>query len=270
MAPTSQKPDAAKTDSVASVLKVFSVLETLAEDRQAGLATIAQHAMTSKSTTHRLLQTMVDLGYVTQDPETEKYGLTMKLFTVAARALKRDTDLLHVADRGMGKLSRAFGESVNLGVIDDQDQRVVYVHGYPSTFNLSMKCTTGMRNPLHSTSLGKALLAFRDPDEIEERIAAMRFEASAPNTITDAATLREQIELTRSRGYAEEIEESEAGVRCMAVPLRDHLGKSIGAISIAFPLFRFDENRHREYLAQLLAVGAEVSAALGHEAGPRA
>ncbi|MBT9385915.1 helix-turn-helix domain-containing protein [Pseudooceanicola sp. CBS1P-1] len=253
-----------KSENVASVLKVFSVLETLSEDDTASLATIAQHAMTSKSTTHRLLQTMVDLGYVTQDPETEKYGLTLKLFSVAARALKQDGDIVQVADAGMGKLSRATGESINLGLLESHDQRVVYVHSYPSVYSLSMKSTIGMRNPLHSTSLGKALLAFRDPSEIEERIAAMELSRRAPNTITDPQVLRDQLALTRSRGFAEEIEESEAGVRCMAVPLLNHLGRSVGAISIAFPIFRFDEARRADYIDLLLATGQEISAALGH------
>ncbi|WP_349294721.1 IclR family transcriptional regulator C-terminal domain-containing protein (plasmid) [Thioclava sp. 'Guangxiensis'] len=256
---------AQKSDNVASVLKVFAVLETLSQDRQASLATIAQHAMTSKSTTHRLLQTMVDLGYVSQDPETERYGLTMKLFSVAARALKQESDLLQVADRAMGQLSRATGESINLGVLDAGEQRVVYIHGYPSMYNLAMKCTTGMRNPLHSTSLGKALLAFRDPQEIAERLAQMQFEPCAPNTIATPETLLEQLAAVREQGIAEEIEESEAGVRCMAVPLRNHLGKSVGAISIAFPLFRFDPARREDYIAMLRDAGADVSRALGYE-----
>ncbi|NIZ10914.1 IclR family transcriptional regulator C-terminal domain-containing protein [Pseudooceanicola sp. HF7] len=252
-----------KSENVASVLKVFSVLETLSEDREASLAAIAQRAMTSKSTTHRLLQTMVDLGYVHQDEETEKYGLTMKLFSVAARAVKQESDLLHIADAGMGKLARSTGETINLGIMDDHDQRVVYVHSYPSAFNLSMKSTIGMRNPLHSTSLGKALLSFRDESEVEERISQMTFDKRAPNTITTPEALREQIALTRSNGFSEEIEESEAGVRCMAVPLRNHLGKSVGAISIAFPIFRFDEGRRGEYIHLLTSVAGDISSQLG-------
>lgn len=259
---------AGKSDNVASVLKVLSVLETLSDERGAALATLAHKAMTSKSTTHRLLQTMVDMGYVEQDPESERYSLTLKLFGIAVRALNAESDLLRVADRGMGRLSRATGESINLGVIDEHDNRVVYVHARPSAFNLSTKSTIGMRNPLHSTSLGKALLAFRADDEIEERIARMDFEASAPNTITDAAQLRDALTVTREKGYAEEIEESEAGVRCMAVPVLDHLGKSMAAISMSFPLFRFESARHDEYAALLLDVGRQISREMGYEATP--
>lgn len=252
-----------KTENVAAVLKVFAVMEALVEDRRVSLADLAQKAMTSKTTAHRLLQTMVELGYVEQDPETEKYGLTLKLFSLGARSLNEHADMLKVADSAMGKLSRATGESVNLGILDDRDQRVVYIHKYDSVFNLSMKSTLGLRNPLHSTSLGKALLAWRDEHEINDRVAKMDFAALAPNTITDRERFLQELEHTRTRGFAEEIEESEAGVRCMAVPIFNHLARPIAAMSISFPLFRFQEARKPEYISLLKDASLQASLSLG-------
>lgn len=254
-----------KTENVAAVLKVFSVLETLAEEGRSSLADIAQHAMTSKATTHRLLQTMADLGYVEQEEETDKYRLTLKLFGLGARTLRGQAHLLQVADRAMGRLSRETGEAINLGVMDEREQRVAYIHKYDSAYNLSMNSPLGKRNPLHSTSLGKALLAFRDEEEISDRLSKMSFEKLAPRTIADAATLRDQLARVREDGYSEEVEESEAGVRCMAVPIRDHLGRSIAAISISFPLFRFDATRKPDYIRLLLEAGQTASRSLGFD-----
>ncbi|HBF28701.1 DNA-binding transcriptional regulator KdgR [Rhizobium sp.] len=254
-----------KTENVAAVLKVFAVVEALAEDKRIGLAELAQRAMTSKTTAHRLLQTMVELGYAEQDAETEKYGLTLKLFSLGARSLSEQADLLKVADQAMGKLSRATGESINLGVLDDREQRVVYIHKYDSTYGLSMKSALGLRNPLHSTSLGKALLAWRDEDEILERIGKMELVKLGPNTITDPNALLQQLHLTRNRGFAEEVEEAEAGVRCMAVPIFNYLGKPIAAMSIAFPLFRFDEANKQGYIDLLRSVSEQASKALGYQ-----
>jgi len=253
-----------KADNVAAVLKVFAVLETLAEDRKATLGTIAQKAMTSKSTTHRLLQTMVELGFVEQDEESERYGLTLKLFSIAARAIDPAQLLVH-ADRAMASLSRATGEAINLGVIDTQEQKVVYVHHIESTYGLSMKSTVGQRNPLSSTSLGKALLAWRAPEEIDARIARMPFDPAGPKAIRSADALLRDLETTRSQGFAEEVEEAEAGVRCLAAPVFDHLGRPIAAISIAFPLFRFDPARRTEYSDRLISAAAETSSALGRQ-----
>ncbi|WP_119309165.1 IclR family transcriptional regulator domain-containing protein [Cohaesibacter haloalkalitolerans] len=183
-------------NQVASVLKVFSVLETLVEEKRAGLADLSLRAMTTKSTAHRLLQTMIDLGY--------------------------------------------------------------------SAYSLAMQSTLGYRNPLHSTSLGKALLAWRDEREIHDRLGKMDFAKLAPHTITDREQYLEQLKTARDLGYAEEIEESEAGVRCMAAPIRDHLGKSVAAMSISFPLFRFDETKKAEYVALLKTASLNASRALGY------
>ncbi len=253
-----------KSENVAAVLKVFAVIEALVEDKRVGLADLAQRAMTSKTTAHRLLQTMVELGYVEQDPETEKYGLTLKLFSLGARSLTEQADLLRVADQAMGKLSRATGESINLGILDDRDQRVVYIHKYDSAYSLSMKSTLGLRNPLHSTSLGKALLAWRDDEEIRERLKQMDLVRLAPRTITDPDALLDELHRSRQLGFAEEIEESEAGVRCMAIPIFNYLGKPVAAMSISFPLFRFDEARKPEYIRLLQGAGASASIALGY------
>jgi IclR family transcriptional regulator, KDG regulon repressor len=254
---------APRTEHVAAVLKVFSVVESLADQKSAGLADIAQRAMTSKSTTHRLLQTMIDLGYVEQDHESEKYRLTLKLFSLGARTLSGQADLLRIADRAMAKVSRRTGESINLGVMDDREQKVAYIHKFDSAFNLSMHSALGKRSPLHSTALGKALLAWRDAEEIRERVSLMPFEKLAPRTITDRATFVEQLGQIRAQGFAEEVEESEAGVRCLAAPVFDHIGAPVAAISIAFPLFRFAEERKRDYIGLLREAGAEVSGGLG-------
>ncbi|SLN23986.1 Transcriptional regulator KdgR [Aquimixticola soesokkakensis] len=253
-----------KTDNVASVLKVFAVLETLAQEGEASLAVIAQRALTSKSTTHRVLQTMVDLGYVRQNRDTEHYALSTKLLGVAVKALNDDGSLMHAADRAMATLARATGEAINLGVMDEHEQRVVYIHQHKSSFSLSLKCTLGMRNPLHCTALGKALLAWRAPEEIAARMALMDFAPHAAGTITDPRTFRAELDLARARGYAEEIEENEAGVRCMAAPLFDHIGRPVAAVSMSFLMLRFDEARHGEYSALLREVTRAASADLGY------
>lgn len=253
-----------KTENVAAVLKVFSVLESLVEEKQATLAKLANRAMTSKATTHRLLNTMVELGYVERDEETERYCLTLKLFSLGARSIQDRSELLWAADRAMAKLARLTGESINLGVMDNTEERVVYVHKYDSHYNLSMQSTLGRRNPLHSTSLGKALLAWRDPIEVEERISRMSFEPSTPNTISDREGLLASLAKTHENGFAEEIEESEAGVRCMAAPIFNHLGQTVAAVSIGFPLFRFKEDRKEEIVAALKECTLEASATLGY------
>ena len=253
------------SDSVAAVLKVFAVLESLADEKKMSLSELARRAMMSKSTAYRFLQTMQDLGYVEQESDTEKYGLTLKLYGLGAKVLNQQVDLVKAADRAMDVLSQQISEAVHLGVLDENDQSVVYIHKYDSIYNLRIQSPIGKRNPLYSTSLGKALLAWRGEDDLSQRLPKFSFVKSAPNTILDRDALLANLATTRAQGYAEEIEESEAGVRCMSVPVFDHFGKAVAAISVSFPVFRFDQNRKPDYVRQLRQAGQQTSTDLGFQ-----
>lgn len=253
-----------KPDSVASVLKVFAVMEALAEQRTMSLGELSQRVATSKSTTYRLLQTMVELGYVEQEDEAEKYGLTLKLYNLGAKVLSRHVDLVRVADKPMAALSEETQEAVHLGVIDEQTQTVVYIHKYNSVYNLCLQSPIGKRNPLYSTSLGKALLAWREEGATAAMLKGFAYVKLAPNTITDPDLLAAQLRSIRAQGYSEETEESEPGVRCMAAPVFDHEGKIAAAISLSFPVFRFVEDRKPDYVAALLKAGRLASEGMGY------
>jgi IclR family KDG regulon transcriptional repressor len=252
-----------KPDPVAAALKMFALLEALAEEETVSLGDIARRSMTSKSTAYRLLQTMQELGYIERREDGEKYALTLKLYTLGAKVLARQADLIKVADRAMGVLSRKTQEAVNLGVLDAQTASVVYVHKFNSQYNLCMQSPIGKRNPLYSTSLGKVLLAWSESDERAALLPRLSYEKLAPNTITDAAVFAAQLEIIRRQGYAEEVEESEAGVRCLGAPIFDHAGRITAAVSLSFPAFRFEDARHDEYVAMLCGAGRQISEGLG-------
>lgn len=253
------------SDSVAAVLKVFGVLEALADEKKLSLSELARRAMMSKSTAYRFLQTMQELGYVEQEGDTEKYGLTLKLYGLGAKVLNQQADLVKAADKAMDILSQQISEAVHLGVLDENDQSVVYIHKYDSAYNLRMQSPIGKRNPLYSTSLGKALLAWRGEADLAERLPKLSFVKSAPNTILSLEDLLASLAKTRTEGYAEEMEESEAGVRCMAAPVFDHSDKAVAAISVSFPVFRFDPHRKTDYVTQLRHAGKQTSLNLGFQ-----
>ncbi len=252
-----------KPDNVAAVMKVFAVLEALSEEKSMTLTDLAQKALTSKSTVYRFLQTMQDLGYVRQEEGTEKYALTLKLFTVGARVLNYHMDLMSAADKPMQALSEASHEGVHLGVLDRMSAEVIYIHKYDSHFDLGMRMHVGKRNYLHSTSLGKVILAYSDPQDVDALMAKCELRQLTPNTLTSVDALHAQFQTIRAQGYAEEIEESEIGVRCIAVPVFDYRGKIAAAISMSFPIIRFDESRKDEYIRLIKKTGADASVGLG-------
>ncbi len=112
-------------DSVSSVLKVFGILQALGDERDIGITELSQRVMMSKSTVYRFLQTMKSLGYVSQEGESEKYSLTLKLFELGAKSLQ-NVDLIRSADIQMRELSNQTRETIHLGALDEDS--IVYIH----------------------------------------------------------------------------------------------------------------------------------------------
>ena len=130
-------------DAVSSVMKVFGILQALGDEREIGITELSQRVMMSKSTVYRFLQTMKALGYVSQEGETEKYALTLKLFELGAKSLQ-NVDLIRSADVQMRELSNHTRETIHLGALDEDG--IVYIHKIDAMYNLRMYSRIGRRN----------------------------------------------------------------------------------------------------------------------------
>ncbi|AIR86032.1 DNA-binding transcriptional regulator KdgR [Pantoea rwandensis] len=252
-------------DSVSSVMKVFGILQALGEDRDHGITELSQRVMMSKSTVYRFLQTMKSLGYVAQEGESEKYSLTLKLFELGAKALQ-NVDLIRSADVEMRELSRLTKETIHLGALEEDS--IVYIHKIDSLYNLRMYSRIGRRNPLHTTAIGKVLLAWRDRTEVQELLSEVEFRRSTANTIVSAEGLLEVLDQVKVQGFGEDNEEQEEGLRCIALPVFDRFGVVIAGLSISFPTIRFSEEAKNEYVAMLHRAARNISDQLGYHNYP--
>jgi len=252
-------------DSVSSVLKVFGILQALGDEREIGITELSQRVMMSKSTVYRFLQTMKSLGYVDQEGESEKYTLTLKLFELGAKALQ-NVDLIRSADIQMREISRLTRETIHLGALDEDG--IVYIHKIDSMYNLRMHSRIGRRNPLHSTAIGKVLMAWSEPGDVKALLAEMQFTRSTENTITDVPSLVKVLEKVREQGYGEDIEEQEQGLRCIAVPVFDRFGVVIAGLSISFPTIRFSQESKKDYVEMLHTAARNISEQLGYHQYP--
>ena len=248
-------------DAVSSVMKVFGILQALGEERDHGITELAQRVMMSKSTVYRFLQTMKALGYVTQEGESEKYSLTPKLFELGATALQ-NVDLIRSADVQMRELSRLTKETIHLGALEEDS--IVYIHKIDSLYNLRMYSRIGRRNPLHTTAIGKVLLAWRDRAEVNDILKEVEFKRSTANTIVTREALLEVLDQVKVQGFGEDNEEQEEGLRCIAVPVFDRFGVVIAGLSISFPTIRFSEEAKSDYVAMLHRAARTLSAEMGY------
>lgn len=259
-------PDSDKQpDAVSSVMKVFGILQALGEEREHGITELSQRVMMSKSTVYRFLQTMKTLGYVSQEGESEKYALTLKLFELGAKALQ-NVDLIRSADIQMREISRLTKETIHLGALEEDS--IVYIHKIDSLYNLRMYSRIGRRNPLYSTAIGKVLLAWRDRQEVRDIMADVEFVISTPRTLTGVEPLLNALDRVASQGFGEDNEEQEEGIRCIAVPVFDRFGVVIAGLSLSFPTLRFSEERKTEYVAMLHRSAKAISAELGYHHYP--
>ncbi|WP_039949314.1 DNA-binding transcriptional regulator KdgR [Vibrio ichthyoenteri] len=252
---------ATQPESVSSVMKVFSILQALGEQKDIGVSELSQRLMMSKATTYRFLQTMKMLGYVSQEEEADKYGLTLKLFELGAKSLEY-VDLIAIADKEMRAISEQTNEALHLGALDED--AIIYIHKIDSGYNLSMQSRIGRRNPLYSTAIGKVLLADRDATFVEQALKDVIFVKHTDKTLQNTEQLLTELALVRQQRYAEDNEEQEPGLRCIAAPIHDRFGYVVAGISISFPTIRFDENRLSYYVELLQNAADNISTQLGY------
>jgi len=247
---------------VQSVDRTLDVLEALATRRSAtGISELAQIVGLHVSTVHRLLATLVDRGYVRQDPESSRYHLGSRIFTLASAA-DVHLDLRLVARPYLERMMRHSGETANL--VTASEEEVVYIDQVASMHLVKMFTAPGMRVPFYCTGTGKAILAFKPPDFVESVLRGP-FKRYTPHTHLNRAAIEKDLAQIRRLGYSVDNEEMEEGVRCLAVPIFDRRRQVIGALSVSGPTTRMTLERVDKLASNARAIADELSRQLGFE-----
>jgi IclR family KDG regulon transcriptional repressor len=214
------------------------ILEILAAHSQGlSLSAIARKSGLAKSSTHRLLQTLLINGYVRRDARNSDHYLpSFKLLTLSSQLIQ-DTDFVVIAHPHLEVLAKETGETVHL-VLLDHDQ-AVYVAKVESPNPIRMYSQIGHRAPLHCTGVGKAILAFL-PRERQNAVLKGDLPRHTDHTLTDPGELRAELDHIRRQGYAIDNGEHEDNVLCIAMPLQSRAGQVVGAVSIAAVSYRVD------------------------------
>ena len=257
---------AKQPEAVSSVMKVFGILQALGEQKEIGVTELSQRLMMSKSTVYRFLQTMKLLGYVSQEGETDKYALTLKLFELGATSLEH-VDLIDLCDKEMQLISQQTNEALHLGALDEN--AIIYIHKIDSGYNLRMQSRIGRRNPLYSTAIGKVLLAYRSEEFTRNALKDVNFVKHTDKTLDNIDQLLSELKAVKAQAFAEDNEEQEPGLLCLAAPIFDRFGNVVAGLSISLPVIRFDE-KHKSYYVELLHnAGRNVSEKLGFHNYPK-
>jgi IclR family acetate operon transcriptional repressor len=223
-----------RSGSVQSIERAFALLEIMAD--QGGMASLSHLATTTAlplPTIHRLVRTLVDLGYVRQEP-SRQYVLAPKLIRLG----ETSANMLSVWARPhLAHLVDELGESANLAMLDGD--QIVYVAQVPSRHSMRMFTEVGRRVLPHCTAVGKALLATMPPPKVGELLQRTGLPGYTQNTITDANAFAEALEQIAAQGYAVDEGEQEVGVRCVAVAVEGIPSRL--ALSISGPATRMTD-----------------------------
>ncbi len=215
-----------------SAVRMFSILEVLSNyPKGVCLQEISAQCKLAKSTTHRILNNLIELGYVAQDTFTLHYRLTLKMFELSSRVVN-DMDILSIAKPHLDRLSHLSGEAVHLVVQDGCD--VVYIYKADSGVSYShMSSYVGLRIPMYCSGVGKAILSTQNEAEVRQVWSQSRIRARTEYTVTQWDAFAAQLQETRRNGYALDNEENELGIRCIAFALPGINGHADTAFSIS-------------------------------------
>lgn len=240
---------------VQSVDRALKLLDILIDKKEAiSLSEISEIADLNISTTHRLLNTLVQRGFVTQTEESSKYKLGYRLFEIAG-ILEDQINLKRIVRPYLEEIVDECNETANLVVLDGAE--VVYIDQVESTNMMRMFAQVGSKGPAHSLGSGKALLAYLSEAELDRLLNELELKEFTENTITDSEQLKEHLKEIREQGYAVDDEEMEEGVCCAAAPIRNRDGKVIAAISVSGPNIRIDDQFLYQELVPLVKEQAE-------------
>jgi len=221
---------------VQSLGRAFAILEEVARQRDGiGLADLSKRVGLHNSTTFHLAKTLVSLGYIRQERDTKRYRVGRPLFALAASALD-EIEMVSLATPILEELSAKTGESGHFAVRMGDAIVVIARTCGPGAFQLAER--VGVVRPAHCTALGKVILAALRPDQLERFLARVELKPSTEKSITEIPMLLREIEEVRRSGIAFDDREFNPEVRCIAVPVRDFTGQTLGALGISGPIWR--------------------------------
>ncbi|MDQ0680903.1 DNA-binding IclR family transcriptional regulator [Arthrobacter pascens] len=246
-----------RTDMVGKALGLLVLLGD--EPRGASAAEISRRAELPFSTTYRLLGSLTRDGFVDYEPEGRRYHLGLRIFQLGQR-VSNHHGFAGTAMPVLRRVTEQTGEATILSVRDGHHHLTVNKVDGPQMFRVTSD--PGHLGALHTTAVGKALVAFAEDSERQRLLEELELEPLTEHSITDRKAFQAEIELVRRNGYAVMDEENEIGMRAVAVPLLNAQGHVFASLATAAPVFRLSLDALVAQVPLLQEAAAELTARL--------
>lgn len=252
--------DKSETNYIRALERAVKVLKTVSEAEGLSLTEIAERSGESASTTYRALLTMEKDGLVEFVENGQLWYVGVEAFRIGNAFLRR-TSIVERSRPVMQRVMAETNETANLAVIDRTE--VVFVSQVETHQPIRAFFRPGTRGPIHSSGIGKALLAFMSSEQIEKLINETTLSAFTEKTITHKAVLYEELAVIRQRGWSIDNEERTDGMRCIAAPIFSASGEAIAGISISGPSVRVNPEKDEEFGQLINRAATEITESIG-------
>jgi DNA-binding IclR family transcriptional regulator len=247
---------------IQSVNRAIAMLSLFTHRRpRLGITEISRILNLPKGTVHGLVRTLSRAGFLQQDPETRKYQLGLKLYEMGI-TLAGNLEINQKAVGPANKLAKSVslvsriaiwdGDSALITLIIDPRSNSLFVH------------QIGPRIPAYCSSVGKAILAFLNNDELNAYLDRTELIPYTPKTITQKEQLLKELEETRQRGYSIDQEETTSGMTCIGAPIFGKGGHLEASISLSGDPNRFQKKKLKGLCEKLMKTAGEISRAMGY------
>ena len=245
---------------IQSLVRAITILKCFENEKELGVTEISRKAALNKSTTFNIVTTLERYGLLEQDENSSKYKLGIELFRMG---MKVNANLRKIVLPYLDELVLQFKETVNF-VLRDGDY-VVYMDKVESPHSMRISTDVGTRLPINVTAVGKAILSGLPDDEFCTIINRLNFVKYTDNTICDKNSLAKYVKKVKENGYAEDFEELEMGLTCVAAPIFNFKGKAYAAISISGPTSRMNDEIRVKIGKSLVEITQQISEKIGYK-----
>lgn len=240
-------------NTVQSVERTFEILETIRDQGEVGITAVAEQLDVSKSTVHNHLNTMEARGYVVNEDGAYRLGLRLLSFP---NTLQKSHRLYQTAKDEVDELVARTGERSQ--VLVEEDGHGVYIYQQTDSRSITTNSKVGTRVSLHSSAIGKAMLAFQPEEKVARILDRDGLSAKTEHTITSREAFEAELNRIREEGVAYDDEEGIEGMRCVAAPIRNEDSVAVGAISVSGPCTRIAGERFESELPREVERAAQA------------
>lgn len=239
-------------DTIHSVDITCNIISALKESHGMGVTELATELGHSKSTIHRHLSTLEKNRYVVNEDGT--YRLSLRFLNVAVNVREQFRNY-GIVEQELDNLAEKTEEVAQFGI--EEHGQVTYLYKTTGTHGVPTASRVGSQQPMHSTSLGKAILAHLPNQKVDNILDLHGLPKRTAKTTTDRDELFEELNRIRQRGFSFDDEENVTGLRCIGAPVL-YEDNVIGAVSISGPSSRLEGELFREELPREVMRTANV------------